>query len=933
MDNRSHSFEAAARVIKQRAVLGEAALAACGPVLSPEELEVWCAMVGVEIRSDADVRARVAPIIRAAQLARGDDESYVSRDELRALVLCEEAGRAEAVVAEARAALGAVASDGNALVSELARRSGADASTLSRRDVYLATLGLEIASGAVGACGACVLAERLDYDRDGVVTAADALEWLVPPRSATELRENVTRWCADHHESRPRLAFDALDARGRGLLVRADLKTLGWSETEVDVAFAALDADGSGAVSLQEFRAWIIDLEEEEEEEEDDPPPVFPPKETNKCGAFAAAAAQLRCALRERSANSAQLLRFEFERIDTESSGEISRLEFEALVRSIGVDVVGSSVASLDEVVDEQLVDVDGRSLAALGIDVEELVPTRHAKDRVLVVRSVRGDVDAQERDVLVSVGGLRLDDVAAALEDDDEFLERHPLDALTRRVDELLDGRTSSSSTLGLRRQKARKLTRKQLDILLRSIDADNNGIISLEEIEHFVLEAPDPGEAELGLAIEAARAAALALDGPDTALTFAAIARAMHVAETHVVPTTAVLRWLRSVEVAGTKFKVSRRQASVIADRLDANGDGVVSRSEFDAWLFPQRPLEDVLAAINGCCDRQTKGSLRAFHAALFADGGHNKLDLAANFKNLGCKLKPVELDALLKAAVPQQSNRVPPPKRLTLDALAKILGREIGDDDVVAMPPPPPPPTTQLHTPPQRIAAKKKTVPADTRTSQLRKSAAARRRRVEISPSRRQQKARLAHTTPADFARARALERERRTIDEQPDVPPPPPPPPPARRLLLDDDHEDIRRKVARLQALARAVPCRSMHQAMRREADAIIECQATHIQLTALKTQLSTERVAHAKQLLAQEADAAAQLAERDATVAALRTELDALRRHHRAREHQLQAQLNAVRAASSDAILDERRRAASYYRKTPTRAQDPDGDRG
>lgn len=172
-----HSFEAAARII-HNGVIGNVVqerdlrlklaqdafdcLARRGEV-NRADMEVWCAMVGVRIDSDLDVKARIVPIFRAAALARGAETTKIRWDELSALTLSAEAGAIETVLGEARLALsGALRREatetGRALIAVLAARCGIDACEdgLSRRQTFEALYGFETGpSRRIGLCGAC----------------------------------------------------------------------------------------------------------------------------------------------------------------------------------------------------------------------------------------------------------------------------------------------------------------------------------------------------------------------------------------------------------------------------------------------------------------------------------------------------------------------------------------------------------------------------------------------------------------------------------------------------------------------------------------------------------------------------------------------------------------------------------------------------------
>lgn len=846
-----------------------------------------------------------------------------------------------------------------------------------------------------------MLVERLDCDRDGRVSVLDAFKWLVPPRELEELRKMIARWVLTAHEGRPRLAFDLMDVRGRGLVSRfefgapfadsADAPEL--SEPELDVVFSSLNVDGSGGASLLEFASWLAvadqDLEASDEEDHDireDDATHGTSSSTTACGVFASAATQLRCALLQRAgaptnvttADARQrvleLVKAEFQQIDSDSSGTVSRSEFETFVRSVGVavdkDDDESACASESsgaarkvrqrrrrrrsraewhddgpEIVEETTLELQTTtptSLEALGLCVDEIVPSRHGRDRKLILHTVKDNSPAfragcRIRDELLSVGSTNVQELAISLDACDD-LEIHPLDALTRRVDAVLNVTSNLASkgeqivTICVRRRSTRRLTTKQVEILLRAIDADNNGAISLEEIEHFVLESPEDGEPELAVAIEAARACALALaeraDDGDigrSARAFNAIATkaaAQSSRQCHVLPATAVMRWLRSVQVAksnsGPATKMSRRQASIILDRLDANGDGVVSRSEFDAWLHPLRSLEDTLAALNRRLDRPPfDADIYAFHAALFTNAD-NKLALVDNFRDAKCELRPTEIDALLNAAFPKANIKLPLPKQVSLDALAKLLNRPCDtsrqhmemdlENSRRKMPTAHPAHVRTNRHQPNQHAVK---VP-DTRSSILRSQAAAdRQRRQARSPCPKMRIA-VSQTTPTELARIRELERQQRLLMV------PVPSDSHCTEAFESDILDDVHWRITRLQAAARALPCRSIHEALRRESAAAAEREAALIQVATLRTQVVAERTCQAKKFLELEADFVQTIAKRDAKIDSLRAALEKERAQHRSRVKDLTTQLRIVKTASSEAVLAERRRAAEHY---------------
>ena len=180
---------------------------------SADGLEIWCAAVGVSVASEVAARSRVAPLLDGAatlRYARGRTEATSTKrlrfDELAGLVLADEARDASRLLDKTREYFGRVVSDaedrdkGDVLIRWLARRAKTDASStrgVSRRDACAALLDLDLGGGdRISPCGAVILSERLDADHDGVVDAADAVAWLVPPRPVSHLKAQLARWRA-----------------------------------------------------------------------------------------------------------------------------------------------------------------------------------------------------------------------------------------------------------------------------------------------------------------------------------------------------------------------------------------------------------------------------------------------------------------------------------------------------------------------------------------------------------------------------------------------------------------------------------------------------------------------------------------------------------------------------------------------------------------
>ena len=295
----------------------------------------------------------------------------------------------------------------------------------------------------------------------------------MPPRGAGDLRAQLVRWCVAAHERMPRVTFDALDGESRGLLAASDLRALcapdfferPFSKSEVDVLMHALDDDGSGCVDAAEFKGWLDGAQLADlvvSDDEDGGPEEAAAaggdvgEKRGASGAFAVAAFQLRGALLARcglpgGAASGEdrrrvrdLLKSEFVKIDSDGSGQIDEAEFEALVASMGVDIVDKEPKAVDLVaLSEVLLVPDGgpfASLDVLGLVLEERVASR--RERTLRVAAVRRDSAAEAcgfkgGDDLVKVCGVDLAALAAGL--DEEFVDHHPLDALTEKANRAL--------------------------------------------------------------------------------------------------------------------------------------------------------------------------------------------------------------------------------------------------------------------------------------------------------------------------------------------------------------------------------------------------------------------------------------------------------------------------------------------------------------
>ena len=79
------------------------------------------------------------------------------------------------------------------------------------------------------------------------------------------------------------------------------------------------------------------------------------------------------------------------------------------------------------------------------------------------------------------------------------------------------------------------------------------------------------------------------------------------------HSLPTHVLGVWARQIS------KCSRRQGTLFQERLDRNCDGVVSRSEFGAWLYPTRPRDKLKELICDVVDRHFQGKLAKLWARM--------------------------------------------------------------------------------------------------------------------------------------------------------------------------------------------------------------------------------------------------------------------------------------------------------------------------
>ncbi|KAH8068928.1 four-way junction helicase [Aureococcus anophagefferens] len=210
----------------------------------------------------------------------------------------------------------------------------------------------------------------------------------------------------------------------------------------------------------------------------------------------------------------------------------------------------------------------------------------------------------------------------------------------------------------------------RRYLGVLWRAVDADGSGDVACDEIEQFVVDAPEEGEAEFAAVLEGLRTTARLLRrrGAEPSPVVQAFAAIADVAKKrgkdakNSLPTSALGAWARSLQLPGG-VRVSRRQSALFGDRLDANGDGVVSRSEFADWLFPRRPLDDLKRCVGEVVDGKYGGKVAHLWAKLASrapEAGVGRGDAQRKFRDAGLGyVSPAEVDDLLAAAGSRMSS----------------------------------------------------------------------------------------------------------------------------------------------------------------------------------------------------------------------------------------------------------------------------------
>jgi Ca2+-binding EF-hand superfamily protein len=773
-----------------------------------EALEVWCGAVGVTLDSTLAAKARIAPLLEAAatlRILRGQpQERGVSFDELAELILVTEARDVEPLVQRARAFFAEKCDDGQAVIAWFRAKGCGD--EVTRTDASACLLDLE--ELPMSSLGALILAERLDINRDGIIDEKDALAWLIVPRKHDELREQLQRWCVASHQSQPKVCFDALDRRGRGLASRRDLEKVlcgkkffekAFTRTELDVVLSHLDADGSGCVDVQEFTSWLSrgrsDLVEEEEVTQG---------EEDSTSLFQAAAQQLRAALLERCGltggigsaddygRAQEALSNEFRKVDTDNSGFVDESEFAALIASI-VDVVDADQLSVGET--DVMVSVECTERTWEGIGCEVLEACEGLRSLSLKSSRVEG---LRAGDMIKSICGQSVNEMAATL--DAEFVEQHPLDALTKRAQFALQ--TGPMVSLVVSRKSLYKLAKRHVAALWRAVDADASGSVDLCEVERFVLDdAPEAGEHEFAVVLEALREAARKTFDPSdpippVAQAFRSVARLTERPFTgdspHSLPSHTLGVWARQVS------NCSRRQGTLFQERLDRNCDGVVSRSEFGAWLYPTRPRDKLKELICDVVDKQYQGKLAKLWARMLPqhpNGSIQREHLQSKLRQAGLGyVGPGEVDGILEATGDK--------KALRFFRLCAFCGRE-----------------PERLPPPSPVKRRKKRVSMP---------------RPATAPPRIQRKA----------------------------VKPPPPPP----DDTINDSDADVdaqmdRTALTALQARFRAAPCRGTLDALRSRDAAVLELEEAYAREAALKVD-----VAHARALVRKAVAAALRKAE-------------------------------------------------------------------
>ena len=249
------------------------------------------------------------------------------------------------------------------------------------------------------------------------------------------------------------------------------------------------------------------------------------------------------------------------------------------------------------------------------------------------------------------------------------------------------------------MRRARAGALTKAQLALLLRGIDGDGNETISLDELEAWVLDMPEDGELEFGVALDATREHFAALGAPGGVLKpgkmpnlremFDEVARRCGAQldddDPKVLATDQLKKYLVELRLdvgdgraGGTKL--SRRQVQGVLDRLDKNGDGVVTYPELARWVRPPRTLEQVKALLLALLDERYGGKALPFFRELDGDGGGDlsRLEVTAGMNRVGVGLQTSEITELVDAMDADGD------RSLSTEELLRFLGK---DDELAA------------------------------------------------------------------------------------------------------------------------------------------------------------------------------------------------------------------------------------------------------
>ena len=310
--------------------------------------------------------------------------------------------------------------------------------------------------------------------------------------------------------------------------------------------------------------------------------------------------------------------------------------------------------------------------------------------------------------DVIKSICGQSVNEMAATL--DSEFVEQQSSGCINEACSVCLANR--SDGLVGRIEEvavQAREETRRGVVARRRR---GRVRFVEREEVERFVLEdAPEAGEKEFAVVLEALREAARkTFDPSDTlapvAQAFRSVARLTERPfkgdSPHSLPTHVLGVWARQVS------NCSRRQGTLFQERLDRNCDGVVSRSEFGAWLYPTRPIDKLKELICEVTDRHFQGKMAKLWARMLPQNPNGTIlreHLQSKLRQAGLGyVGPGEVDCILDATGDK--------KALRFFRLCAFCGRE-----PERLPPPSPvkkkkaraPPPARPSTAPPRIQRK--------------------------------------------------------------------------------------------------------------------------------------------------------------------------------------------------------------------------------